>query len=190
MKRQKTYMRLDKALEMFGFEDGKVTIDRISKRFRQLAVQYHPDKNLGNKEKEELFKRASRAKDSLLQHIGEEIEAEPVKEHTEYGDKSTCKVDWDIKTGKVKIKMNTYSSVKGHIREEHCKVLEQCFYAVCPDGNIRIKYSPALGYFVDQIGEVHFDPENVITLGRELAVATNTLLQLIKVRTTLEGSSR
>src|SRR5688500_4160799 len=45
--------------------DKKATQDEIKKAYRKLAVQYHPDKNPGNKEAEEKFKLANEANDVL-----------------------------------------------------------------------------------------------------------------------------
>jgi molecular chaperone DnaJ len=42
------------------------TKDEIKKAYRKLAMQYHPDKNPGNKEAEAKFKEASHAADILL----------------------------------------------------------------------------------------------------------------------------
>jgi curved DNA-binding protein len=41
--------------------DKKATQDEIKKAFRKLAMQYHPDKNKGNKQAEEKFKSISEA---------------------------------------------------------------------------------------------------------------------------------
>jgi molecular chaperone DnaJ len=42
------------------------TKDEIKKAYRKLAMQYHPDKNPGNKEAEAKFKEASHAADILM----------------------------------------------------------------------------------------------------------------------------
>lgn len=41
------------------------TPDEIKKAYRKLAIKYHPDKNMGNKEAEEKFKEAAEAYDIL-----------------------------------------------------------------------------------------------------------------------------
>src|SRR5688500_18197754 len=41
--------------------DKKATQDEIKKAYRKLAMQYHPDKNAGNKAAEEKFKLISEA---------------------------------------------------------------------------------------------------------------------------------
>src|SRR5687767_6201784 len=45
--------------------DKKASQDEIKKAFRKLAVQYHPDKNQGNKEAEEKFKLINEANEVL-----------------------------------------------------------------------------------------------------------------------------
>lgn len=45
--------------------DKNATADQIKKAYRQKAIQYHPDKNPGNKEAEEKFKEAAEAYDVL-----------------------------------------------------------------------------------------------------------------------------
>src|SRR3990172_6659043 len=45
--------------------DRNATEEEIKKSYRQLAVQYHPDKNPGNKAAEEKFKEISAAYEVL-----------------------------------------------------------------------------------------------------------------------------
>ena len=46
--------------EILGIEKG-ATAEQIKKAYRKKAIEYHPDKNPGNKEAEENFKKSSRS---------------------------------------------------------------------------------------------------------------------------------
>ena len=50
--------------EVLGVQKS-ATKDEIKKGYRKLAIQYHPDKNPGNKEAEEKFKEATEAYEVL-----------------------------------------------------------------------------------------------------------------------------
>ena len=50
--------------EVLGVQKG-ATKDEIKKGYRKLAIQYHPDKNPGNKEAEDKFKEATEAYEVL-----------------------------------------------------------------------------------------------------------------------------
>src|SRR5690606_9160211 len=45
--------------------DRKASADELKKAYRKLAMQYHPDKNQGNKDAEQRFKEISEAYDVL-----------------------------------------------------------------------------------------------------------------------------
>ena len=53
-------MSLDKALQMLGVRQN-MTKEEIKKRYRELALKYHPDKTRGDKKSEDLFKLISEA---------------------------------------------------------------------------------------------------------------------------------
>ena len=46
--------------EVLGVSKG-APVDEIKKSYRKIAMQFHPDRNPGNKEAEEKFKEAAEA---------------------------------------------------------------------------------------------------------------------------------
>ncbi len=63
------FKEIDEARKLLGLKE-EATMEEIKDAFRNLAVQYHPDrhKERDKKQHEEFFKRVSHAKDIILSY--------------------------------------------------------------------------------------------------------------------------
>jgi translocation protein SEC63 len=56
---------------ILGIEQG-ITTGEIKKAYRKLSLQYHPDKNIGNKAAEEMFMKIAKAYEALTDETSKE----------------------------------------------------------------------------------------------------------------------
>lgn len=85
--------------------DRKATQDEIKKAYRKLALQYHPDRNPGNKEAEEKFKQAAEAYEVLG-------DADKRKRYDQFGHEGLRGTDFRQYTDPNDI-FNTFSDIFG-----------------------------------------------------------------------------
>lgn len=76
------------AREIIGFDENEpITADELKRKYRRLALQFHPDKNGNSAESAENFKLIHDAYEYLQMHIGSQTEDEPATTTTsEAGD--------------------------------------------------------------------------------------------------------
>lgn len=59
-------------------------LKKLSKNFKKLAIQYHPDRNPGNKEAEEKFKEVNEANQVLSDYDGKKVEYDNPMSHFQF----------------------------------------------------------------------------------------------------------
>ena len=76
------------AREIIGFDENEpITADELKRKYRRLALQFHPDKNGNSAESAEHFKLIHDAYEYLQMHVGSHTEDEPATTSTsEAGD--------------------------------------------------------------------------------------------------------
>jgi len=71
------------AREIIGFDENEtITADDLKRKYRRLALQFHPDKNGNSVESAENFKLIHDAYEYLQMHIGSQTEDEPATTST------------------------------------------------------------------------------------------------------------
>ena len=73
------------AREIIGFDENEpITGDELKRKYRRLALQYHPDKNGNSTESAENFKLIHDAYEYLQMHTGSQTEDEPTEAGDDY----------------------------------------------------------------------------------------------------------
>jgi hypothetical protein len=73
------------AREIIGFDENEIiTAEELKRKYRRLALQFHPDKNGNSAESAENFKMIHDAYEYLQMHIGSQTEDEPPEASDDY----------------------------------------------------------------------------------------------------------
>ncbi len=69
---------IENSKKIFGFdeEDDDFTLDKLKTKYRELALTYHPDKNKGSKDAEDIFKDITSAYSQLVSYCNENADGE------------------------------------------------------------------------------------------------------------------
>lgn len=68
----KTPDKIEQALQTLGLDKSTFNIKILNKAWRELAMEFHPDKHPGDKDKEEEFKKINKAHKQLLKWLEKE----------------------------------------------------------------------------------------------------------------------